>query len=98
MAKKVDKRELRAIWNDPTFQADLLKQTQQRVDVYEQLAPESANQKPGTISYVYDLVNNDRTELLGTFHLYKEPGGTIGASGLPDPIFLLVEGVPHVDP
>lgn len=50
------------------------------------------------MSHVYDYVNNDEHELLGTFHVYKRPDGTIGASGLFDPIFLLVDGIPHVDP
>jgi hypothetical protein len=98
MLKKVTKVELRKIWNDPKFQSDLLRRTQQRVDVYEGLAPPSANQKPGTISHVYNLVNNDEREVLGTFHVYKEPGGTIGASGMHDPVFLLVDGVRHTDP
>src|SRR5271165_6468362 len=98
MAEKVSKQRLRETWNDPDFQADLLRRTQQRVDVFEALAPAEANQAPGTISHVYDFVNDDLNELLGTFHVYIEPGGTIGASGKYDPVFLLVDGVPHVDP
>ena len=97
-ARKVTKQELRNIWNDPTFQTALLSRTQQRVDVAEGLAPPQAGQEPGTMSHVYDFVNNDAHELLGTFHAYRRPDGTIGASGMYDPIFLLVDGVPHVDP
>ena len=59
---------LRDIWNDPAFQAALLSRTQQRVDVAEGLAPPEAGQDPGTMSHVYDFVNNDAHELLGTFH------------------------------
>jgi hypothetical protein len=66
--------------------------------VAEGLAPPEAHQDPGTMSHVYDLVNNDARELLGTFHVYRRRDGTIGASGLHDPVFLLVDGVPHVDP
>jgi hypothetical protein len=95
---KVTKQRLREIWNDPAFQSTLLSRTQQRVDVAEGLAPPDAGQEPGTMSHVYDYMNNDAQELLGTFHVYKKPDGTIGASGLFDPIFLLVNGVPHVDP
>lgn len=97
-SRKVTKRELRDIWNDQTFQTALLSRTQQRVDVAEGLAPPEAGQEPGTMSHVYDYVNNDGHETLGTFHVYKKPDGTIGASGMLDPIFLLVNGVPHVDP
>jgi hypothetical protein len=95
---KVTKERLRDIWNEPNFQAALLSRTQQRVDVAEGLAPSEAGQAPGTMSHVYDYVNNDAHELLGTFHVYRKPDGTIGASGMYDPIFLLVDGVPHVDP
>jgi hypothetical protein len=98
MAEKVSKRRLREIWDEPRFQAEFLQRTQQRVDVSENLAPPDANQVPGTMSHVYDFVNNDQHELLGTFHAYIEPGGVIGASGMYDPIFLLVDGVPYVDP
>ena len=95
---KVTKQRLREIWNEPNFQASLLSRTQQRVDVTEGLAPPEAGQDPGTTSHVYDYMNNDAHELLGTFHVYKKPDGTIGASGMYDPVFLLVDGVPHVDP
>lgn len=98
MAKKVSRVELRSIWSNPIFQSRLLAKTQQRVDVYEKLAPPSANQKEGTLSCVYELYNNDGGDLLGAFHCYKEPGGTIGASGLHDPTLLLVDGVVYVDP
>ncbi len=50
------------------------------------------------MSHVYDFMDNKTHELLGTFHVYREPSGAIGASGMYDPIFLLVDGVPHVDP
>lgn len=98
MAQKVSKKRLREIWNDPEFQSQLLRRTQQRVDVYEDLAPPSANQKPGTMSHVYDFVNNDDNEVLGSFHVYKEPGGAVGASGMYDPIFVVVNGVLLIDP
>jgi hypothetical protein len=97
-ARKVTKRALRDIWNDPVFHTALLSRTQQQVDVAEVLAPPQAGQDPGTMSHVYDYVNNDAHELLGTFHVYKRSDGTIGASGMPDPIFLLVDGIPHTDP
>jgi hypothetical protein len=95
---KVTKQELRDTWNDANFQAALLNRTQQRVDVAEGLAPPEAEQDPGTMSHVYDFVNNDAHELLGTFHVYKKPDGTIGASGMYDPVFLLIDGIPHTDP
>lgn len=52
------------------------------------------------MSHVYDFFDHNcyPSELLGTFHAYKRSDGSIGASGMLDPIFLLVDGVPHVDP
>jgi hypothetical protein len=32
--------------------------------------------------------------LLATVHLFKKPDGNIGASGQPDPIVVVVDGVP----
>ena len=98
MARKVTKRELRDIWNDSAFQADLLRRSTERVFVYDELAPSGADQKEGALSQIYDLYDNRTGELLGTFHRYQNPDGTVGASGLADPVFLLVEGVPTVDP
>jgi hypothetical protein len=101
IVQKVEKQQLRDIWNEPHFQADLLRQCTQRIDVYWQLAPPEAGQVEGTMSHVFDLVDNrgypDR-RLLGTFHVYRTPEGGIGASGMHDPIFLLVNGAPMTDP
>jgi hypothetical protein len=100
--QKVGKQELYKYFNDPTFRADLMTRTNQQVDVYCDLAPESAGQVPGTTSHVYDWYSYDEqantTTLLATVHLYKQPDGTVGASGQPDPVFLVVDGVPLVDP
>jgi len=98
VVRKVSKRELRKVWNDLSFQSTLLRKATQRVDVYEALAPPDAGQEDGTLSCVYDLMDNLNQQLLGTFHLYRRPDGTIGASGKADPIFLLVDGVPMCDP
>jgi len=95
---KVDKWQLRQTWNDPQFQAALLARTTQRVMVREDLAPPDAGQLPGALSQVYDLFDNRTSELLAPFHRYRNPDGSIGASGLPDPMFLLVDGVPTTDP
>jgi hypothetical protein len=96
--RKVSKQELRKIWNDPAFQSTLLRRTTQRLDVYEALAPPEAGQEDGTLSCVYDLMDNLNGKLLGTFHMYRRPDGSTGASGRADPIFLLVDGVPMCDP
>ena len=51
------------------------------------------------MSHVYDFFNNDEHRLLGTFHCYRRPDGTIGASGMLDPITLLgVDNVVLIDP
>jgi hypothetical protein len=98
IVQKVNKQHLRTIWNDPDFQASILRRTTQQVDVYEQLAPPSAGQEEGAISYVYDLMDNLNRVLLGTLHCYKNRDGSIGASGLPDPMLLLVNDVHLCDP
>jgi hypothetical protein len=98
MTQKVTKQRLREIWNDPEFQASIHRRTTQRVDIYEDLAPPSAGQELGTLSIVWNFMDNQTRELLGTFHHYRRPDGSIGASGMLDPIFLLVNGVPYTDP
>jgi hypothetical protein len=54
------------------------------------------------MSHVYDWYsydeNRDATTLSATVHLYRNPDGSIGASGQPDPVYLLVNGIPLVDP
>jgi hypothetical protein len=70
----------------------------QQVDVYEALAPVSAGQQEGALSYVYDLMDNVNGRLLGTFHCYKNRDGSIGASGFRDPVWLLVNDVLLYDP
>jgi hypothetical protein len=75
----------------------MLKRTTQRVMVREELAPPDAEQLRGAMSQIYDL-RDQSNEYLGTFHRYKNPDGTIGASGKADPIWLLVNGVLHYDP
>lgn len=47
--------------------------------------------------YQYDEIR-DATTLLATVHLYRNLDGTVGASGHPDPVYLLVDGVPLFDP
>jgi|SRR5271165_4771190 len=100
--QKVAKRELYRYFDDPDFRADLLRRTNQQVDVYCRPAPPSAGQDPGTMSHVYDWYEYDKirdaTTLLATVHLYRNLDGTVGASGHPDPVYLLVNGVPLVDP
>ena len=68
------------------------------MDVSEGLAPTEAGQEAGTMSHVYDFFNNDEHRLLGTFHCYKKPDGTIGASGMLDPIVLAHGDAVLVDP
>jgi hypothetical protein len=98
IVQKLPKQQLRDVWNDPAFSSELLRRTTQRVDVSENLAPPEANQEEGTMSCVYDLMDNPNSQLLGTFHVYRRKDGTIGASGRPDPVFLLIDGIPTYDP
>jgi len=98
ISHKVSKRQLRETWNDPGFQAELLRRCTQRILVRDELAPDDAEQQDGALSQVYDLWDNDAQQYLGTFHRYLNPDGSIGASGKPDPIWLLVGDVYHYDP
>jgi hypothetical protein len=97
--QKVSCWELRNIWNNPEFQASLQKRCTQRGMVREELAPPGAEQVPGAMSQVYDLFDNTSdSSFLGTFHQYRNPDGSIGASGKPDPKLLVVNGIPLCDP
>ena len=98
---KVDCWELRRYFNEPDFNADLVKRTKTRVETYCELAPAKANQEPGTMSLIHEWygegASGNRT-LLATIHWYRTPDGSIGASGRIDPQFLLVDGIPYIDP
>jgi hypothetical protein len=102
IAKKVGKQELYRRFNDPSFRADIVRRTNQRVDVSDGLASPDCNQEPGTTSHVYDWMEyvaaENRMKLLATIRMFKKPDGTIGASGKPDPIVLVVDGIPLTDP
>jgi hypothetical protein len=100
MDRKVTKWQLREIWNDPQFQRVMNLRCTESAFSTDRLAPPEAEQEPGTLSQVYDLFDNSQGEhlLLGTFHRYRKPDGTLGASGMADPIYLLVDGIPHYDP
>jgi len=100
MPRKVSKVQLRAIWNDVAFQEAMVARCTERVIAAERLAPPEAQQMDGALSQVYDLFDNSegKHQLLGTFHRYRNPDGSLGASGKPDPIYLLVDGVLLYDP
>lgn len=96
--QKVSKWQLRETWNNPDFQDAMRKRTTERVMRREELAPPEAGQVEGAMSQVYDLFDNPANEYLGTFHRYKNPDGSIGASGKEDPMWLLIDGILHYDP
>ena len=79
-----------------------MRRTNQRVDVSYGLAAPEYHQEPGTTSHVYDWMEYDalenRMKLLATVHMFKKPDGSIGASGEPDPVLLVVEGELLTDP
>jgi hypothetical protein len=96
--QKVTKWQLREMWNDPAYQAQMRRRTTERVMIREDLAPPGAEQVPGALSRIYDIWDNTANQFLGTFHCYRNPDGSIGASGKEDPIWLLVNGVLMCDP
>jgi hypothetical protein len=99
--QKRTKAELREIFNDPSTREDLIRRTNQRVDVSEGLAAPEYNQEPGTTSHVYDWMEHAEPfgmKLLATVHCFKKPDGTLGASGDYDPIVVVVAGVAYHDP
>jgi hypothetical protein len=69
----------------------MLRRCTERVLVREELAPPDSGQPEGAVSQVYDLYDNPAGEFLGTFHRYRNPDGSIGASGKEDPIWLLID-------
>lgn len=100
--EKVGARELREIFNEPDFQADLLRRTCQAVETYCEPAPVSADQMDGAMSHVYDwyeyLPSSNTARLLAVVHYYKNPDGTIGASGKIDPQILVIGNRVLTDP
>lgn len=100
--EKVGARELREIFNNPAFQADLLRRTCQTVETYCEPAPASANQVTGAVSHIFDwyeyFPDTDSTRLLAVVHYYKNPDGTIGASGKVDPQILVIGNRILTDP
>jgi len=102
MPRKVGKAELRRLFNEAKFRESLIRRTNQRVDVSINRASAECQQEPGTESHVYDWMEyvpgEDRMRLLATVHQFRRPDGTIGGSGQPDPIVVVVDGVPHTDP
>ncbi len=85
IAQKVGKQELYRIFNDPVFAAELDRRTNQRVERSCNFASPECNQEPGTLSHVYDLMEynekEQRMRLLATYHMFRKPDGSIGASG-----------------
>jgi hypothetical protein len=102
IARKVGKRELRRIFNEPAFREDIVRRTNQSVEVSINPASPECRQGPGTMSHIYDwmeyMPEQKRMRLLATVHMFKKPDGTIGASGQPDPVVVVVDGVPLTDP
>jgi hypothetical protein len=100
--QKVDEWELRRQFNDPGFHSDLMRRTCQKVETYCELAPPSAGQVDGAMSHVHDwyeyVEDTNTARLLATVHFYKNPDGTIGASGKLDPQMLVIGNTLLVDP
>ena len=53
-------------------------------------APTAAGQRPGTVSQI--VIYFDRAEPIAEVHQYVRPDGSLGASGRPDPIRLVLNG------
>jgi hypothetical protein len=94
MPRKAGKKELRRIFNDPAVREEIVSRTVQRVDVSENPASPECNQGEGTMSYIYDWMGFNREtgliELLATVHMFKRLDGSVGASGQPDPVVVVV--------
>jgi len=95
-SQKVTKKRLRDIFNDPAFNIALQQQTTEWVLIYEELAPVWANEPEGTVSQVHEWYGIKGK--LAVVHRYRRIDGSIGASGLPDPHSLLVDGKVCFDP
>ena len=58
------------------------------------LAPPKAGMPPGTLSQII-AYRDQKGDELASAHRYLKPDGTLGASGMPDPKSVMVNGVLH---
>jgi hypothetical protein len=90
--KRVTKRELQLIFNHLQFY-DRVRSGELTAEVKSENhpCPVEAGQPPCTWTQIVSYFDADNQEV-ARVHQYKLPNGSIGASGLPDPVRLLVDG------
>src|SRR5689334_12693200 len=83
----VDKWTLRQRFNELDYYGRLRRGELTAIVYWERLAPSSAGQAPGTLGQIVHYF--DRGVEVARVHQYLRRNGTLGASGLPDPKWLL---------
>jgi len=91
--KRVTKEELRQLFNSRCFYERVCSgELFARVESQNHPCPIEAGQPLCTWTQIVAYFDVDNQEV-ARVHQYKLPNGSLGASGLPDPVRLLVDGV-----
>lgn len=91
--ERVTKRELQRLFNNLHFWERVCAgELSAKVKSENHPCPLEAGQPPCTWTQIVSYFDVDKQEV-ARVHQYKLPNGSIGASGLPDPVRLLVDGV-----
>jgi hypothetical protein len=91
--KRVTKQELRQIFNSQNFWERVCSgELYAQVESQKHPCPIEANQPLCTWSQIVSYSDSNNQEV-ARVHQYKHPDGSIGASGRPDPVRILVDGI-----
>ena len=90
--RRVPEHEIRRIFNDGGIYEARLRNDLLEVVESERLAHAAYGQPEGTISRL-SWYFTPQLERVALVHQFIRPDGTLGASGRPDPKWLLVDGV-----
>jgi len=96
---RASEQELQRIFNDASYLARTLDGTFRT----QPFGPQSLYQSPprpsrqpepdGTVSGLIEIIDPTSNERMAVAHRLERPDGTLGASGLPDPKMVYVDGV-----
>jgi len=88
--ERVSRDELRRLFNQARLYHRLLHGELRAVVRDQHPAPAAARQRPGTVSQI--VIYFDGVAPIAEVHQYVRPDGSLGASGQPDPIRLVLNG------
>jgi hypothetical protein len=92
--QRVSRSELRRLFNQHQFYHRLRAGSLQSVILRSYLAPASAGQLPGAEAQI--VVYKDGQHAVAAVHQYVNPDGSLGASGMPDPIGVVIRGTVYI--